>query len=136
MKTAITLLALALSSPIVLAADASLLTDAIVDPAFAQADKNKNGTLSPAEARKFGITSKAFRAANPDRDGTLDKAEFVAAIIAQFEAANPDKDGTLDWREAQKAGVKNKKQFAAANPDNDGTLDLAEYLAALSAQAK
>ena len=92
--------------------------------------------LSLAEARRFGITTKAFHKANPDKDGSLDKAEFGAAITAQFETANPDKDGTLDWREAQKAGIKNKKVFSTANPDNDGTLDVAEFLAALSAQAR
>jgi EF hand len=135
MKATISLLALSLASPLALAADATL-SDALVDPVFAQADKDKNGTLSLAEARKFGLTTKAFHKANPDKDGSLDKAEFIAAITARFEAANPDKDGTLDWREAQKAGIKSKKVFAAANPDKDGTLDIAEYLAALSAQAK
>lgn len=135
MKATISLLALALASPLALAADATL-TDALVDPVFTKADKDKNGTLSLVEARKFGITTKAFQQANPDKDGSLDKAEFIAAITARFEAANPDKDGTLDWREAQKAGIKSKKVFAAANPDKDGTLDIAEYLAALAAQAK
>lgn len=135
MKPAITLLALALSAPFAYAADMTL-TDAQIDPAFAKADKDKNGTLSLVEARRFGISAKAFHKANPDKDGSLDKAEFGAAITARFEAANPDKDGTLDWREAQKAGIKSKKVFSAANPDKDGTLDLAEYLAALTAQAR
>lgn len=111
------------------------LTDAQIDAAFAKADANHNGTVSLAEARRFGIGAKAFAKANPDKDGSLDRAEFVAAVQAQFDAANPDNDGTLDWKEAQKAGVKSKKTFAAANPDHDGTLDIAEYLAALVAQA-
>ena len=135
MKPVLALLSLALAAPLAVAADATL-TDALVDPAFAKADRNKNGTVSLAEARRFGITTKAFHKANPDKDGSLDKAEFGAAITAQFETANPDKDGTLDWREAQKAGIKNKKVFSTANPDNDGTLDVAEFLAALSAQAR
>jgi Ca2+-binding EF-hand superfamily protein len=92
--------------------------------------------LSQAEAKKFGITAKAFAAANPDKDGSLDRKELVAAIEYQFDAANPDKDGTLDAKEAHKAGVKSKKTFDAANPDKDGTLDIAEFLAALVAQAK
>jgi EF hand len=111
-------------------------TDAQVDSAFSKADKNKNGTLSLAEAKAFGIGAKVFEKANPDKDGTLDKKEFLAAVNLQFTAANPDNDGTLDWKEARKAGVKSKKTFEAANPDKDGTLDPAEYLAALVAQAK
>jgi Ca2+-binding EF-hand superfamily protein len=77
-----------------------------------------------------------FEKANPDKDGSLNKKEFAAAVSYQFTAADPDKDGTLDWKEAQKAGIKNKKVFDASDPDRDGTLDLAEYLAALAAQAK
>jgi EF-hand domain pair len=135
MKTFITLLALAASSTLALAADAKL-SDAQIDAAFAKADLDKNGTLSLVEAKRFGITGKFFRLANPDLDSSLDKMEFVAAIEAQFKAANPDNDGTLDAREAAKAGVKNRRVFEAANPDKDGTLDIAEYLAALVAQAR
>lgn len=110
--------------------------EAQIDAAFKKADPDADGTISWAEARKFGITKEAFHKANPDKDGTLDKKEFLAAITYQFEKANPDKDGTLDRKEAAKAGVKSKKAFDAANPDNDGTLDLAEYLEALTAKAK
>ena len=87
-------------------------TDAQIQAAFKKADPDNSGTVSRAEARKFGITKTAF------------------------DKANPDKDGTLDRKEAAKAGVKSKKDFDAANPDNDGTLDLAEYLQALSSKAK
>lgn len=111
-------------------------TEEQIGPAFAKADKDKNGTVSLAEAKAFGIAQKHFEKANPDKDGSLDKAEFAAAIGLQFAAANPDNDGTLDWKEAKKAGVKTKKIFEQANPDKDGTLDVAEYLAALVAQAK
>jgi hypothetical protein len=135
MKSIITLIALAAASTLAMAADPQL-TEAQVDPAFAKADTDKNGTLSLAEARKFGIDTKVFHKVNPDKDGSLDKKEFAAAIQAKFLAANPDKDGTLDWKEAKKAGIKSKKTFDAANPDNDGTLDIAEYLAALTSQVK
>lgn len=107
-----------------------------VDAAFAKANPDNDGTVDLAEALKFGITKEAFEAANTDKDGSLDKTEFLAAVKYQFEKANPDKDGTLDHKEAKKAGVKGSKTFNAANPDKDGTLDLAEYLAALTAQAK
>lgn len=111
-------------------------TESQVDAAFKKADPDGDGTISLAEARKFGISKAAFEKANPDKDGTLDKKEFLAAITYQFEKANPDKDGTLDRKEAAKAGIKKKEAFDAGNPDNDGTLDLAEYLAALTAKAK
>lgn len=135
MKKLLVCTALAISASMAVAAGATL-SDAQVDEAFAKADADKNGTVSLAEAKKFGITAAAFKKANPDKDGSLDKKEFAAAIVAQFEAANPDKDGTLDAKEASKAGVKSKKVFEAANPDKDGTLDIAEFLAALVAQAK
>jgi EF-hand domain pair len=111
-------------------------TDAQIDTAFTKADTDKNGTVSLQEAKKFGITTKMFEKANPDKDGSLNKKEFAAAVSYQFTAADPDKDGTLDWKEAQKAGIKNKRVFDASDPDRDGTLDLAEYLMALAAQAK
>lgn len=111
-------------------------TDAQVDVAFKKADSDNDGTVDRPEARKFGITRAAFDHANPDKDGTLDKKEFLAAITYQFKRADPDNDGTLDRKEASRAGIKSKKTFDAANPDNDGTLDLAEYLDALRRQAK
>lgn len=126
---------LALFGTFALAADV-MPTEEQVGPAFEKADKDKNGTVSLAEARAFGIAEKFFRQANPDKDGSLDKKEFAAAIGLQFSRANPDKDGTLDWAEARKAGVKTKATFEQANPDKDGTLDIAEYIAALIAQAK
>ena len=111
-------------------------TEAQIDAAFKKADPDGNGTLSWAEARRFGITRAAFEKANPDKDGSLDKKEFLAAVKIRFEQANPDNDGTLDRKEAARAGIKSRKVFEAANPDNDGTLDLAEYLDALTLQAK
>jgi Ca2+-binding EF-hand superfamily protein len=135
MKSLLAIAALSLTSALAFAADPEL-TEAQVEPAFAKADANKNGTVDLAEARKFGITEKAFTKANPDKDRSLDKKEFAAAVVTQFMAANPDKDGTLDPKEASKAGVKGKAAFEAANPDKDGTLDIAEYLAALTAAAK
>lgn len=135
MKSLLAIAALSLASALALAADPEL-TEAQVEPAFAKADANKNGTVDLAEAKKFGITQKAFTKANPDNDGSLDRKEFAAAIVAQFVEANPDNDGTLDPKEARKAGITSKAVFEAANPDQDGTLDIAEYLAALTATAK
>ena len=135
MKSIITLLALAASSTLTMAADMQL-TDAVVDTAFAKVDTDRDGTVSLAEAKKFGISSKLFHKANLDKDGTLDKKEFSSALQAKHANANADNDGTLAWPEAKKAGVRSKKVFEAADSDNDGTLDIAEYLAALTSQAK
>lgn len=133
MKRTLTLLALIVGASF---ATAAAPTDAQIDAAMKKADPDNDGTLDLKEALKFGISKKVFEAANPDKDGTLDRKEMVAAVTVMFETANPDKDGTLDWKEARKAGIKSKKTFDAANPDKDGTLDLAEYLVALTLQAK
>lgn len=133
MKRTLTLLALALATTASLAATPS---EAQIDAAMKKADPDNDGTLDLKEALRFGIPKKIFEASNPDKDGTLDRKEFLAAVTALFEASNPDKDGTLDWKEARKAGIRSKKTFDAANPDKDGTLDLAEFLVALTAQAR
>jgi Ca2+-binding EF-hand superfamily protein len=135
MKTLLITLGLSTLSLTAYAADAQPTQDQ-VEAAFAKADPDHDGTVSWAEAKRFGITKQAFNHANPDKDGTLDKKEFLDAVTFQFTKANPDKDGTLDQKEAAKAGIKGKKAFTAADPDHDGTLDLTEYLQALTAKAK
>lgn len=117
-------------------ADNPTLAVTQVEEAFVKADKNKNGTVEMAEAKRFGISQVAFTKANPDKDGSLDKEEFAKAVSLQFDIANPDKDGTLDQKEARKAGVKSKAAFEGANPDKDGTLDIQEFLKALTTAAK
>jgi hypothetical protein len=37
--------------------------------------------------------------ANPDKDGTLSKDEYLKVVERRFAAANRDGDGTLDERE-------------------------------------
>ncbi|MEJ8850614.1 EF-hand domain-containing protein [Variovorax rhizosphaerae] len=135
MKVLMTALTVALI-PLAALAAGDKPTDAVVAAAFKKADPDNDGTVSWAEARKFGITKAAFDQSNQDNDRTLDSKEFLAAITYQFQKANPDEDGTLDRKEAAKAGIKNKKLFDAANADNDGTLDLSEYIQALTLQAK
>lgn len=135
MKPTLVALTLSLACAATLAAGGQP-TPAQIDAAFKKADPDNDGTVSRAEASRFGITKAAFDQADPDKDGKLDRKEFLAAITYQFEKANPDQDGTLDRKEADKAGVKGKKTFDAANPDKDRTLDLAEYLDALVLKAK
>jgi Ca2+-binding EF-hand superfamily protein len=45
------------------------------------------------------LSAKEFAAADPDKDGTLTKDEYLAVIEQRFKAADPDNDGTLDAKE-------------------------------------
>jgi Ca2+-binding EF-hand superfamily protein len=135
MKSKILVASLLAVTTIAWAAPASL-DDAKVAAAMKAADPDKDGTLDAKEAARLGVTQATFDKINVDKDGHLDKAELAAAITAEFKAADPDKDGTLTWAEAQKAGIKAKATFDAADPDKDGTLDINEYLSALIAQLK
>ena len=112
-------------------------TDAQIDTAFAKADADKNGTGEPPGGGEEVRNQDEDVRESKSGQGRLTRQEGVRRRNwYQFTAADPDKDRTLDWKEAQKAGIENKKVFDASDPDRDGTLDLAEYLAALTAQAK
>jgi Ca2+-binding EF-hand superfamily protein len=78
----------------------------------------------------------AFKKADGDNDGTLDKTEAKAMprVSKNFDALDTDKDGTVSMQEI-KAGMAHAKQamkeeseakFKKADTDNDGTLDKAE----------
>lgn len=47
-----------------------------------------------------------FRTADTDRDGTINKAEYLAYVERLFRRANPDKDGSLDRAELAKPAGK------------------------------
>jgi hypothetical protein len=67
-------------------------------------DSKKDSTLDAKELRGR-MTAKELKAANPDNDKTIDKAEYLAAVAVRFKAANPDKDATLECKElSTKAG--------------------------------
>lgn len=67
-------------------------------------DRDKDSTLDLRELQGR-LSKKDFAAANPDKDGTLDKAEYAAVVEARFNAANPDKDATIECKELKsKAG--------------------------------
>ena len=57
------------------------------------------------------------------RSGRLDEAVYVAAQ-KELAAADPDKDGTLS-KDEYLAVV--EKRFKAADPDNDGSVSAAEF---------
>jgi hypothetical protein len=45
------------------------------------------------------LNAAEFAAADPDKDGTLSKDEYLKVVENRFNAADPDKDGTLDEKE-------------------------------------
>jgi len=78
----------------------------------------------------------AFKAADKDNDGTLDKEEAKAMphIAKNFDAIDADHDGTVSMDEI-KAAMKHARSamqekgaaaFKKADADNDGTLDKQE----------
>lgn|SRR5262249_15917766 len=65
---------------------------------FDRLDRNRNGVLNK---RELGgrVTPQEFAVADPDRDGTLTKDEYLSVVEKRFKAADPDNDGTLDEAE-------------------------------------
>jgi len=65
---------------------------------FDRLDRNRSGTLNK---RELGgrVTPQEFAAADPDKDGTLTKDEFLTVVEKRFKAADPDNDGTIDQKE-------------------------------------
>jgi Ca2+-binding EF-hand superfamily protein len=71
---------------------------------FDKLDKDADGTLDAKEVKGI-IGAPAFKAADPDNDGTLTKAEYLALVEKLFKQADTDKDGTLSVAELKsKAG--------------------------------
>ena len=65
---------------------------------FDRLDTDKDGTLDIKEF-KGRLSRKAFNAADPDKDKTLTKDEYLAAVEQRFNAADPDHDGTVSAAE-------------------------------------
>ena len=65
---------------------------------FDKLDRDHDGTLDRRELRGR-LSAKEFAAADPDKDGTLTKDEYLAVVEQRFKAADPDNDGTLDAKE-------------------------------------
>ena len=78
----------------------------------------------------------AFKKADKDNDGTLDKEEAKAMprIAKHFDAIDTDKDGTVSMDEIKASMMRARKAmhdkgeaaFKKADGDNDGTLDKEE----------
>jgi hypothetical protein len=45
------------------------------------------------------LSAAEFAAADPDKDGTLSKDEYLKVVENRFKTADPDNDGTLDEKE-------------------------------------
>jgi len=78
--------------------------------AFKGADKDNDGTLDREEAKKLPHVSKNFDAIDVDKDGTVDRDEVHNYMHEHSDAAHE----------------KHSKEFSAADKDNDGTLDKQE----------
>jgi Ca2+-binding EF-hand superfamily protein len=68
------------------------------DARFEMLDRNHKGTLTRAQLAGM-VTFQQFRQADPDKDGKLDKAEFLALVEKLFRFADKDHDGSLDKKE-------------------------------------
>jgi Ca2+-binding EF-hand superfamily protein len=91
--------------------------------AIARFDTDKDGTVDLAEAKKAG--SDLFDRLDTNKDGTLDIKELHGRLSRKdFDAADPDKDKTLT-KEEYLAAV--EKRFKAADADNDGTVSAPEF---------
>jgi molecular chaperone DnaK (HSP70) len=88
-------------------------------------DTDKDGTVDLAEAKK--AAGDLFDKLDADKDGTLDIKESQGRLSRkEFAAADPDKDKTLT-KDEYLAEV--ERRFKAADADNDGTLSAAEFSA-------
>lgn len=71
---------------------------------FAEINPDGDTTLESGET-KGRLTDKDWKKANKDGDQTLEMDEWLSIVRARFKAANPDKDGTVDAKELDtKAG--------------------------------
>jgi Ca2+-binding EF-hand superfamily protein len=61
-------------------------------------DADKDGTLDIKELQGR-LSRKDFDAADPDKDKTLTKEEYLAAVEKHFKAADADNDGTVSAAE-------------------------------------
>jgi len=89
----------------------------------ARFDTDNDGTVDLAEAKK--AAGNLFDKLDTDKDGTLDIKELKGRLSRKdFVAADPDKDKTLS-KDEYLAVV--EQRFKAADGDNDGTVSATEF---------
>ncbi|HEX8827469.1 MAG TPA: EF-hand domain-containing protein [Xanthobacteraceae bacterium] len=89
----------------------------------ARFDTDHDGTVDLAEAKK--AAGDLFDKLDTDKDGTLDIKELKGRLSRKdFASADPDKDKTLT-KDEYLAAV--EQRFKAADPDNDGMVSAAEF---------
>jgi hypothetical protein len=93
---------------------------------FAEADTNKDGKLSQAEASDYFVTN-IFDSRDLNKDGKLTWDEWnvpgAGRNKAKFDSADTDKDGSLSLTEAKAYGRKKgvfAKEFKEADTNHDG----------------
>jgi Ca2+-binding EF-hand superfamily protein len=74
----------------------------------------------------------AFAQADENRDGVIDRAEFIDRTVEVFYAADLNKDGYLSPEELQK-GVVYSQDFKEVDRNGDGRISLSEFLWARNA---
>ena len=63
---------------------------------FDALDRNRTGTLTRREVGRLRLNRKDFAAADPDKDGTLSKDEYLAVVEQRFKAADTKQAGGTD----------------------------------------
>jgi Ca2+-binding EF-hand superfamily protein len=122
---------------------------------FDSIDKNNDGKLDPTEAQALPWLPPKFSQYDTDRNGTLGKDEFAAAVSAQgpsalgasaaaggtsaasqsFDSLDKNNDGNIDATEARAAPWL-QPNFSQYDTDHNGKLGKDEFAAAQKAQPK
>jgi Ca2+-binding EF-hand superfamily protein len=90
------------------------------------ADRNKDGRIDRIEF--LTQMSDAFYLVDPDKDGSITIAEYrqliTGADTKRFQVADRNKDGKVSLDEFRKAVA---QDFDVADRNDDGVLDMAEF---------
>lgn len=68
--------------------------EAFMSTAFANLDKNKDGSLSPDETKQ-ALNAQQFAATDANGDGKVSRTEFLDRVMADFKTADRSGDGNL-----------------------------------------